>query len=441
MTSLRPMFAGMTLAVVAVLAFASGAAEASIAQPSVVSDYAASYTPNLVATSTVKHPHADAVSQSGNTMYVGGLFDSITDSTGLPFTVENMVSFDASTGAIATGFTPAFNGNVWAVEATSTAVYVGGAFTTVDGVTHPALVKLDPTTGAIDPAFDAHFQGGQVNQIQLLNGVLYVAGSSGKKLMALDPLTGANVGIFNNLAITTPIPNAWGTVSVYHFAINPAGTQLVATGNFETVGGQSRTRFFIANLGGGTATLDPWYYAGFAKPCSSTAPRRIAYLQDVDFSPDGSYFIVTATGQVPLYHSDIWHNGVTNPTGTTVCDAAGRFDISNGDSTHQPVWINYTGGDSIWAAAATGVAVYVQGHFQWLDNPDGIGSRPAGNAVNRRGLGAIDPTTGLALSWTPDKPAQSGGKALLATTTGLWVMSDSKLFHGQPHYGIAFAPL
>jgi hypothetical protein len=259
----------------------------------------------------------------------------------------------------------------------------------------------------------------------------------GKKLIGLNPVTGGETSYFN-LAITDAIPNARGGVAVYKIAISPDGTKLAATGNFQTVAGpfQNRTRFFMADLTGPAAALDRWYYPGFAKPCSSTSPRRIAYLQGVDFSPDGRYFVVTATGQVPLYKADIWPLG--SAQFHTVCDAAGRFNLS--DDRH-PAWINYTGGDSVWAVEATGPAVYVQGHFQWLDNPDGHASLDGGGAARRLGIGAIDPQTGKALPWNPAKPAQSGGKTLLATSTGLWVGSDSLKFAGENHRGIAFVPL
>jgi hypothetical protein len=159
-------------------------------------------------------------------------------------------------------------------------------------------------------------------------------------------------------------------------------------------------------------------------------------LQGVDFSPDGSYFVVAATGQIPKFKEDIWPTG--SSTYPTVCDAVARFDIA--DQT-QPAWINYTGGDSIWATAVTGAAVYVQGHFLWLDNPNGWASRDGGGAVRRRGIGAIDPVTGRALPWNPPKPAAIGGKAFFATPDGLWVGSDSERFNNELRYGIAFVPL
>jgi hypothetical protein len=131
---------------------------------------------------------------------------------------------------------------------------------------------------------------------------------------------------------------------------------------------------------------------------------------------------------------------VTNPPNTTVCDGAGRFDMNNDT---RPRWINYTGGDSVWATAVTGAAVYVQGHFQWFDNPDGHASLcPAGDTcARRRGIAALNPLTGQALSWNGDKPAKQGGKVLLATADGLWVGSDSEQFHHEAHRGLAFAPL
>jgi hypothetical protein len=214
------------------------------------------------------------------------------------------VAFDASTGVVRS-FAPDINGRVYALAAHGDSVYIGGKFGTVSGVSRPNLVKVDATTGAVDTG--------------------YV-----------------------NLPIADPLPNAWGNVAVYAMAINPAGTQLVATGNFRTVAGQPRSRLFVADLGATSATLSPWYYDGFAEPCSSTNPRRIAYLQGVDYSPDGSYFVVVSTGQISR----------PGDLGETVCDAAGRFDLAD-DS--QPVWINYTGGDSLWSVAATGPAVYVQG--------------------------------------------------------------------------------
>ncbi len=411
--------------------FASGGpSSASIVQPHVVSTNPVDYTPHLVSDGVDSHPHADAVVQGGNTIFIGGTFHTVTNSGQTQDQVRhNLFSFNAGTGAI-DAFAPNVDGPVWALEVVGSSLYVGGDFKQVNGVARPALVKLDASTGAVDTDFHAPFSSGRVNELDYVGGRLLVGGSAGKKLLALNPATGNDTG-YLNLNISDQLPNSWGNVSVYSFAVSPAGDRLVATGNFMTVSGQARSRMFMVNLDQSAGTLADWYYASFKKSCSSTNPRRIAYLYGVDFSPDGTYFVVTATGQVPEFKSQI---------GEMVCDASARFTTAV-IHPDRPVWINYTGGDSVWATAITGAAVYVQGHFQWLDNPNGVGSQDGGGASRRRGVGAIDPDTGLALPWNGDKPAQMGGKDFLATTSGLWVVSDSFLFHGEYHHGIAFCPL
>jgi hypothetical protein len=413
-----------SLAAVAVTVGLLAPAAASPSHPSVVSEDPANYTPQLVPTGAVGQPRTDALAELGDTIYAGGWFERVSQG-GTTYNRSNIVAFDADTGAVH-AFAPDIDGRVWALAAHGGSVYIGGKFGTVNGVSRPNLVKVDAATGAVDTAFRARL-GGKVNALVVSGGRLFAGGAFGKKLVAVNLNTGADTGFFN-LAITDPLPNAWGNVAVYAMAINSAGTQLVATGNFRTVAGQSRSRLFVANLGSSSATLSSWYYDGFALPCTSTNPRRIAYLQGVDYSPDGSYFVVVSTGQISR----------TGDLGETVCDAAGRFDL-NDDSA--PAWINYTGGDSLWSVAATGSAVYVQGHHTYLDNEGGWQNHPVPTAVVRRGVGAIGPASGRALAWNPDKPAQIGGKAFIATGDGLWIGSDSARINGEPRRGIALCPL
>jgi hypothetical protein len=186
----------------------------------------------------------------------------------------------------------------------------------------------------------------------------------------------------------------------------------------------------MLNLAPRRAHLARWYYTPLMKRCRSGTLPKVASVSDVDFSPDGSWFAVSATGGSVRHAVDI---------GTNVCDAVARFETGVSAPT-RPTWINYTGGDTVWTVAVTGAAVYSEGHYRWVSNPFGRDSQGEG-AVDRRGLAALDPATGDPLDWHPDMPSVRGGRALLATRQGLWAGSDALTVGDQPRHGLAFFPL
>ncbi len=405
-------------------------AQASILQPAVVSDNPVNYTPNIIDGSGIDHTAVYAVAQLGSTMYVGGTFALVQPTGAATVSRTNLVAFSSTTGTL-TNFAPSIDGPVWAIATDGTSLYLGGQFKTVNGISRRALVKLDPTPAdptvfTVDTAFNANFKSGKVSEIRLVNGRLIVGGSVPGHLVALNPNTGANTG-YINLDITGTVASNAGLTDVYRFAVNPAQTRLVAIGNFTAVNGQVRARAFMADLGTGSASLDPWYYQRLTRACRATKiPQQ---LRDVDFSPDGSYFVFVASGYIPQAGGE----------GLDVCDAAARFETGVA-APSVPTWINYTGGDSLYSVAATGTAVYVQGHQRWMDNPQGNNS-PGPGAVDRPGIAALNSTTGLSLSWNPGKTRGDGGRELLATPAGLWVGSDGARFAGERRDNIAFCPL
>jgi hypothetical protein len=402
-------------------------AAASTAQPTVVNANPANFTPNVESDATEPSPAVHALEQVGNTIYAGGKFHSVSDSSGASTTVRNnLMAFDASSGALRS-FAPDLNGTVWALESSGSSLYVGGDFTTVGGATHKKLVKLDATTGQVDPTFKPVITSGNVTEIRMLNGRLIVGGKLPGALLALNPTTGVDTG-YLNLGISGTVASNAGPTKIYRFAVNPAATRLVAIGNFTQVAGVKRWQAFMLDLGTGSATLSPWYYQPLENKCAASSLP--AYLRDVDFSPDGAYFVIVSTGYVALSSGGI---------GRDICDAVARFETAVSQPV-RPTWINYTGGDTLHSVAVTGAAVYVQGHQRWLDNPNGRDSAGVG-AVSRPGIGAIDPVTGKALSWNPTKTRGVGGKDLLATSAGLWVGSDGTRFGGEYRARIAFCPL
>ena len=393
--------------------------QASLSQPAVVSDNPADTTPHIVLNTSYD---VRAYAKVGRTMYAGGRFSQVQDpARTTTYARQNFVAFDSETGVVSP-LNLSFDGMVGAIEATAdgTALYISGAFSKVNGITRRGIVKYDLVNNRVDPTF-APTAMRTVSDLELANGSVIAAGNFTKKLVALDPTTGADIGSIN-ITVAGVVDPADET-RIKNISVSPGGTRLVATGNFATVNGQSRKRAFMLNLGS-TATLSTWHAPRFDVDCA--ARSRLVSAQGVDFSPDGTYFVIVATG---------------GPTGTRgVCDAAARFETANVSGTAEPTWINWTGGDTLYSVAVTGPAVYVGGHQRWLDNPYGSDSAGPG-AVERPGIGAIDPVTGKALAWNPTKSRNHGTMVLFATSRGLWVGSDGERFGREDHVGIGFAPL
>ncbi len=285
-------------------------AQASISQPAVVSENPSDTTPHIIMGTAGEDIRAFA--QVGNTVYAGGLFNQVQDwARTTTYARQNFVAFDRETGVISP-LNLAFNGRVGGIEATAdgTALFIAGAFSTVNDITRRGLVKYDLVNNRIDPTF---LPGNMrtVSDIKLANGSLIAAGNFTGHVRALNPTTGANLGTIN--VTVAGVVNPGDETRVRHIAVSPNGTRLVATGNFATVNGQGRRRAFMLNLGA-TATLSTWHAPRFDVTCAAGG-SRLESAQGVDFSPDGTYFVVVATG---------------GPTGTNgICDAAARFETAN----------------------------------------------------------------------------------------------------------------
>jgi hypothetical protein len=418
---------GFLLTLVAVSLVAAPASTASIGHASVVSANPANFTPNIEDDAAVANAAVYALAKRRGTMYAGGSFRKVTNAARTEaHTRSNFVAFSATSGAIRS-LAPDFNGPVWALRATRSSLYVGGAFTTVNGISRRALVKLDRRTGEVDRSFNPVIASGRVTEVRLVDRRLIIGGTFPKKLIALNRRTGADTG-YIDLGISGSVASNAGPTKIYRFAVNPAGDRLVAIGNFTSVSGQPHRQAFMARLGESSATVSQWHPPALDLSCSGT--KSPVYLRDVDFSPNGNYFVLVSAGFVPL----------SGDIGESICDAAARFETAHETSTAAPTWINYTGGDTLHSTAVTGAAVYVQGHQRWLDNPRGRNSAGDG-AVERPGIGAIDPVTGKALSWNPTKTRGVGGKDFLATADGLWVGSDGNRFGAEFRASLAFLPL
>ena len=246
-------------------------AQASIAQPAVVSDDPSDTTPHILFDDESQDVRAYA--QVGRTVYAGGRFNQVQNpARTTTYDRRNFVAFDRETGVISP-LDLAFNGTVGAIEATAngTALFISGSFSEVNGITRRGLVKYDLVNHRIDPTF---LPGNlrTVSDLELANGAVIAAGNFTKHLVALNPTTGADLG---TIAITVAgVVDPADETRIRNIAVSPNGTRLVATGNFATVNGQGRRRAFMLNLG---ADRDAQHLARppLRRETASCAPRRV----------------------------------------------------------------------------------------------------------------------------------------------------------------------
>jgi Domain of unknown function (DUF5122) beta-propeller len=411
----------------AALAVPSAVAAYNAPQSVVVSQEPVSWTPQIL------DGLVRAEVQVGNTMIVGGTFTQVKNKNGVTLTRNGIMAFDAQTGVIDPNFAPDIEGgevSTLSAAPGGTAVFAGGEFQTVNGVTMKRLVKLNLADGSIDPTFKASISGSWVEDSQVLGSDLYIGG-------AFSAVNGVTRGRFAAVDVNTGAvdPNVdvnfadkrQGTLRVAHFDISPDGTKLVATGTFLTANGLDRAQIAMLNLTTHPVSVSSWETDSFKPACST---HFDTYLRDVDFAPDGSYFIVGDTGA--------WMGG---PNAGVLCDSVSRWDPNATGSGQLPTWVDYTGGDSITYVAATGTAVYAGGHQRYINNPF-AGDKLGPGGVTRFGIVALDPVNGMPYTWNPGRdPRGSGVWALLATSDGLWVGSDTAYIDGLYRPRISMLPV
>ncbi|XBB65729.1 PKD domain-containing protein [Nocardioides sp. WV_118_6] len=401
----------------------------------VVSDDPASFTPHVMDGAVY------TVNQVGDWIVVGGSFTTVRNAGSTTnIARRNVFAFRADTGQVSTTFAPNPNGLVYTVQpaADGTSVYLGGAFDSATSagatVAVSRLYKADINTGNRIAQFQPGTLNGQVRDVSVVGNRLWVAGKfthvqgqPSKGLAAINATTGTRDPYYASVFAGV---HRGTTTNVQKIATSPDGTRLVAIGNFDTVDGVKRHQFAVLDIGSGTrATLANYYTTQYESPCSASFET---YMTDVEFSPDGSFFVISTTGAYGGYAASM--------AATSGCDVVARYETGASGTTVRPTWTAYTGGDTTWTVEVTQNVVYTGGHMRWQNNP-ARGDAADEGAVSRPGIAALDVRNGMALSWNPTRTLGAGVRDLLATTAGLFVGSDTDVIAGETHRKIAFLPL
>jgi hypothetical protein len=274
-----------------------------------------------------------------------------------------------------------------AVSTDGTTVFLGGTFTTVNGVARANLAAVDAVTGAVleDWSEDTGGTRPTVHSLAVHEDRLYVAGrythigqTEHSRLSAVDAASGDVIAGFD------PRPNG----PVREVVVTPDGTAVFAGGGFSRLGGAPRASHAGAvNASDGSATaFDP-------------VVDDSGGVVTVALSPDGSRFFLS-TQRNRLF----------------------AFDWATSDVQS---WIVRASGN-IQAIAASDTEVYIGGHwsrFQALQQPY---------------LGSVHYDTGLPTSWdTRCSGGRMGVWALMIRGSSLHAGGAFDSFGSVPQRGYA----
>ena len=411
-----------------------------------VSSTPANNTPHLKATETPTQQIRQLV-QCGNTMYAVGSFDTIIKGS-TTYTRNNIFSFKATAPYTVTSWAPNVVGTYGTTANSSDTLntiafvngncadaYIGGKFTSVNGTAVQNIAEVDTTTGNVVSTFASKASGavqtllGAGNHLLVGGNFTGINGDTSDPYMAsLNPVTGKSDG-FLKLNISGSYQYAGvssNSTMVFNQQLSHGGTLDLVEGDFTSVGGLQREQIFMLNVGGSSATVTGWTSPEF-DGSSSAYPYQCAtvepfYIQAAAWSPDDSAVYIGTTG----YHPNGYPTGQTPRTG--LCDVAAAFPATQAPVLHE--WVNYTGCDSLYAAAADSNAAYFAGHERFSMNSldcDGLGS----GGYNAPGIEGLDPangnlyvnSAGSAGYYSRDRGL--GADDLLATSAGLWIASDN----------------
>lgn len=206
-----------------------------------------------------------ATLQVGTTVYVGGTFGQVRNQAGARVAYRaNLAAFDLRTGRLLTAFRADTNGPVRALASDGRRLFVGGSYTTVNGVARSRVSAVDLTTGAVDPAFRANATS-NVYALATARDRLVVGGSfstlggqARRRVAVVSTTTGA---------VSPLAPDVNGTV--HAVGITSDGRRIIAGGAFTTVNG--RAQRWAAVIDGSTGALAPAQLTPVEGPLSAIA--------------------------------------------------------------------------------------------------------------------------------------------------------------------------
>jgi len=343
-------------------------------------------------------PEADNTVQSllvdGTTVYAGGRFANIGGAAR-----GYLAALDATVNTNnATTWDPEPNGSVTTMALSGSTLYIGGAFTSIGSVGPvsrgylAAIPTTSPTPTSWDPELDNQPAAILVNGTAVYVGGYFSAvdGVSKPYLAAIDA-TATTTGSY--LLPWAPAPDA------YVASIALSGNRLYAGGNFNNIGGAARSDLavldtttgvatpFTASLGGDSPSVDSvalsskYFVAGgqFAGNLATFSLPQIS-IDDVSV-PEGN------SGPTPAEFTVSLDQAALDSVGVDVATSDGSAKTSDGDYTSHTEHVTFAPGETV-----KHLDVSLNGDTK--DEPDetfhvNLSNAAGANIVRGTGLGTI----------------------------------------------------
>lgn len=275
------------------------------------------WNPNVETNMEYAYVYAIAVDE--NAVYFGGDFKYVNG-----VSCKNIAKVNKSNGKLDSLWQHNPNGNIYAITLKGGYIYLGGSFTSINGQQIAGLIKMNKTDGSTVSQWNPR-PNSAVETIVFDGELIYVGGGfsaisglSRKGLARLDDITGAVDTLFN------PIPSS----KVTSIAIDES--DIYVGGYFYTIGGFSRNH--LAKISKSTGLVNPQWNP----------------------NADGNVFTAVANG------NDIYIGGNFSNVGGQERKYLAKLNKTNGDA--DPSW-NPVGGNYVRKMVSSNDDIYVGGTF------------------------------------------------------------------------------
>jgi trimeric autotransporter adhesin len=371
---------------------------------------------------------------SGGTLYVGGQFSTIS---GVPR--QRLAALSTSAGATAMAWTPDPNNNVWTLALDGDTLYVGGSYTTIASNARGSLASFDIGGGA--PALTSWNPGANalVMDLTVAGNRLYVAGS----FTAFEETIRRHLASFD-LTDDPPTLTSWDPVASdqARAVATTTGGQVLAGGDFTSIGGVVRNRLAAIDLTTGAPT--DWAPDLNAVAITMKQSGTTLYVGGYFTSIDGQTrnrlaAFDTTTGDLLPWAPSVENGSSGTYVGTLEADGAlvyagGSFGTSGGVTRNNLAAFDATSGalDSfdpnpnqpVDTISLHDGVLYVTGFFSTI------------GGATRDKLAAFDASSGALTGWNPGIPGGSASD-ILATDDAVYVAGSFSTIGGQARANLA----